>query len=70
MIEDTENNILDHVVSPSMSSQKLSVLLVSQASSLIMGHLTPVLPGMKHLMERIGDTDILSSSVVCKNRDS
>ena len=28
---------------------------------------TPVLPGMKHLMERIMDTDILSPGVTCKN---
>ena len=30
---------------------------------------TPVLPGMKHLMERIVDTDILSPRVACKNSE-
>ena len=40
-------------------SQKFSVL-VSQASCLILGQLTPVLPGMKYLMEGIVD-NILSS---------
>ena len=42
-----------------ISSPKFSVL-VSQASCLIIMQLTSVLPGMKYLMERIVDTDILS----------
>ena len=41
------------------SSQKFTVL-VSQASCLIMGQITPVLPGMKHHMEGIVNTDIFS----------
>ena len=52
--------------------QKISDLLMSQASSLIMGHLdsSSQVPGMKCLMEMIVDTDILSTGVACQNSEN
>ena len=51
------------------SSQKFSVLLVSQASSIIIGHLDSSSPWDETSYGKNGgqDTDVLSSSAVCKN---
>ena len=51
------------------SSQKLSVGSVGGGGGVvpILGRKTPVLPGIKYLMEGIVDTDILSQGVPCMN---
>ena len=58
MIQDTRTPFLDHMVSSSIellyectSNQNFSVLLVSLACSLIIGHVDSSSPGMIHLIE-------------------
>ena len=49
---------------------QLAILCAAGVPGQLLEHGTLALPGMKHLMENIVDTGILSSGVACKNSDN